>query len=55
MVLDIKDNIFKERNMVKVSSRGQMEALIMVNSKIIIFKGMASINGLMGENSMDNG
>jgi len=55
MVLDIKDNIFKERNMVKGSSHGQTVAPIMVNSKIITFRVTESINGLTEENSMANG
>lgn len=55
MVPSSKDNMFKERSMVKELSLGLMDLPIPDNSLRTTFREMESIIGLMEENSMDHG
>jgi hypothetical protein len=55
MAPNSKDNMSKERNMVKVHLLGLMDLLTQDNSLRIIFKEMENITGLMVENSTAHG
>ena len=55
MVQNIKDSMFKERNMVLESLLGLMEAHIMVTLLKITFKEKENTTGLMVENTMEIG
>jgi hypothetical protein len=55
MVLSIKDNTLKARNMDQVLSLGLMEVFIKDNSLKIILKDTESTTGLMEESTMEPG
>lgn len=55
MVLDMRDNITKEKNMVKVNFIGQIIHLMKESSQIIIYMVKIFINGVMAVYSMVNG
>jgi hypothetical protein len=55
MVPNMKVNTLKAKSMAKENSFGLIKALIMESLQTIIFKELASINGLMEEYTMESG